>query len=87
MAFKLKRFSGFKLNDKEDKYPTKPYSGPKVVGGAVPFTGGGKGKLISKTFGKIAKRRGEMNKTIQKLLEKKGRIFKSSPKSKGRGNL
>jgi hypothetical protein len=87
MAFKLKKLSSFKLNNDEKKYPTKKYTGPKYIGGAVPFAGGGKSKVIGKTFSKVAKNRAKMSKTIQELLEKKGYKFKSSPKSKSRGNI
>ena len=76
MAFKLKKLSSFKLNNDEKKYPTKKYTGPKYIGGAVPFVGGGKSKVIGKTFSKVAKNRAKMSKTIQKLLEKKGYTFK-----------
>ena len=76
MAFKLKKLSSFKLNNDEKKYPTKKYTGPKYIGGAVPFAGGGKSKVIGKTFSKVAKNRAKMSKTIQKLLEKKGYTFK-----------
>ena len=87
MAFKLKKLSSFKLNNDEKKYPTKKYTGPKYIGGAVPFVGGGKSKVIGKTFSKIAKNRAKMSKTIQEILEGRGYKFKPSPKSKSRGNL
>ena len=87
MAFKMKRFSGFKKNNDEEKFPTsplKPGEGKPYMGTA-PIVGGF-GKLF-KTFGKIAKSRATQSKAIQKMLEKKGKKFISSPKSTSRGNL
>ena len=87
MAFKMKRFSGFKKNNDEEKFPTsplKPGEGKPYMGTA-PIVGGF-GKLF-KTFGKIAKSRATQSKAIQKMLEKKGKKFISSPKSTSRCNL
>jgi len=87
MAFKMKRFSGFKKNNDEEKFPTsplKPGEGKPYMGTA-PIVGGA-GKLL-KTFTKIAKGRATQSKLIQKMLEKKGKKFISSPKSTSRGNL
>ena len=73
MAFKMKRFSGFKKNNDEEKFPTsplKPGEGKPYMGTA-PIVGGF-GKLF-KTFGKIAKSRATQRKAIQKILEKKGK--------------
>ena len=86
-GFKMKKHSSFKLNNDEKKYPTEEYTGPKYIGGAVPFVGGGKSKVIGKTFSKVAKNRAKMSATIKKILEKRGRKFIDSPKSKSRGNL
>ena len=87
MAFKMKRFSGFKKNNDKEKFPAsplKPGEGKPYMGTA-PIAGGA-GKLL-KTFTKIAKGRAAQNKLIQKMLEKKGRKIISSPKSASRGNL
>ena len=94
MAFKMKGFSLFgkkkdknKVKHDEEKYPTSPLK----PGEGKPYTGtapivGGFGKLF-KTFGRIAKSRATQSKAIQKMLEKKGKKFISSPKSTSRGNL
>ena len=87
MAFKLKKLSSFKLNNDEKKYPTKKYTGPKYIGGTVPFTGGGKGKLVTKLFNKRAKTVSKQVKQLEDMLKKRGYKFTSSPKSKSRGNL
>ena len=87
MAFKMK-FSGFKkTNDNEEEFPTEPLKEGegKPYMGTAPIVGGA-GKLL-KTFTKIAKGRATQSKLIQKMLEKKGKKFISSPKSTSRGNL
>ena len=76
-----------KKDHDEKKYPTEKYTGPKYIGGAVPFVGGGKSKLIADTFTKIAQNRAKTSAVIKKLLGDKGYKFKPSPKSKSRGNL
>ena len=95
-GFKMKKPSSFKLNNDKDKpshdeekYPTEKYTGPKVIGSAVPFTGGVSkgGKKLVDTFTKIAQNRAKMSATIKKILEKKGRKFIDSPKSPSRGNF
>ena len=78
-----------KKDHDEKKYPTRPLKEGegKVIGGGVPFTGGGKGKLITKAFNKGAKNASKQIKQIKDMLKKSGYTFKSSPKSKSRGNL
>ena len=87
MAFKMK-FSGFKkTNNSKEKFPTRPLKPGegKPYMGTAPIVGGA-GKLL-KTFTKVAKSRAAQSKLIQKMLEKKGKKFISSPKSASRGNL
>ena len=88
MAFKMKGPSPYKKKDHDEKkYPTKKYTGPKVIGSDVPFAGGGRGKLVTKLFNKRAKTVSKQVKQLEDMLKKSGYKFKSSPKSKGRGNL